>query len=187
MNSICVMGRIAHDLELKQNPTLVNFDIYVRRAFRKEGSQEGDYIKCVAFGKLAENLVKYQGKGHMIAVSGRFETMTYSTKDGQKRNTWNVVAENISYAESKRKEEKPGWGPQSQNGQNFNTAPQTAGATPQNHALGVNIPAGYQNAVAGPGVSQNQQQWNAGQYQQQQPQPNYYHQPLNITDQDLPF
>ncbi|MGL5345739.1 MAG: single-stranded DNA-binding protein [Peptostreptococcaceae bacterium] len=97
-NSIQLIGRITKDLESKiaGKTTVCNFTIAVNRKFAKEGQQKTDFINCVCFGKVAENLCKYQGKGSLIGVNGSLNIDQYQ-KDGENKSFTKVVANEIEF------------------------------------------------------------------------------------------
>lgn len=103
MNKAILMGRLTRDPELKQSTSgksVTQFSIAVNRRFAKEGQQKVDFISCIAWGKTAEFVCKYFRKGSMIGVCGSIRTGTYE-KDGQKRYTTDVLAEEIHFTGSK--------------------------------------------------------------------------------------
>ena len=99
MNQIMLIGRITNELEPKytqQGTAVVKFGIAVDRDRKNaQGEKETDFINCVVFGKAAEFLTNYAGKGKLIAVSGRLRTGSYTTQDGKKVYTTDVVAEKV--------------------------------------------------------------------------------------------
>ena len=97
MNNIQLIGRITKDLELKQgsNTSMCSFTIAVNRKFAKEGQQKADFINVICFGKVAENLVKYQGKGSQIGVIGSLNIDQYQDQEGNNRTFTKVVANEI--------------------------------------------------------------------------------------------
>lgn len=99
MNKTVLIGRITKDLELKQagNTTVCKFSLAVNRQSKKEGQPEADFISIVVFGKTAENLAKYMGKGKQIAVSGKIQTGSYTDKEGKKVYTTDVIADEIQF------------------------------------------------------------------------------------------
>lgn len=101
MNSINVAGRITASPELKytekDKKAIVRFSIAVNN-----GSENADFFNVTAFDKQAENLAKYVSKGDMIAVSGRLSTSSYE-KDGVKINSVYILANNITFCNSKEK------------------------------------------------------------------------------------
>lgn len=113
MNKVVLIGRLTRDPELRytgQGTAVARFTIAVNRRKQKDKPQEADFISCVAWGNIAENLSKYQSKGSQVAVHGRIQTGNYE-KDGRKIYTTDVVAEEIEFLGSKN---------QNQNNQNQN-------------------------------------------------------------------
>jgi single-strand DNA-binding protein len=104
MNQINLVGRITRDLELRtttNQKSVCEFTIAVNRV----GSEAADFITCVVWEKQAENLVKYQGKGSLIAVSGSLRVDKYKTEQGENRYKTYVLANNIMYLSTKSSEE----------------------------------------------------------------------------------
>ncbi len=103
-NSILLTGRITKDLELKQagQTQKCDFVLAVDRDFAKEGQQKTDFINITVFGKTAENLCKYQGKGSKILVLGSLNIDQYQ-KDGENRTFTKVIANKIEFLENKGK------------------------------------------------------------------------------------
>lgn len=102
MNSVQLVGRLAADPEVRYTDgglSIARFRVACDRRFKKEDSQTADFISCVAFGKTAEFIEKYFGKGKRIGLNGRIQTGSYE-KDGTKVYTTDVVAENVEFADS---------------------------------------------------------------------------------------
>lgn len=108
MNNIQLIGRITKDLELKQgsNTSMCSFTIAVNRKFAKEGQQKADFINIICFGKVAENLVKYQGKGSQIGVVGSLNIDQYQDQEGNNRTFTKVVANEIEFLSNATTEKK---------------------------------------------------------------------------------
>lgn len=110
MNKVILMGRLTKNPEVRyggqQNDKAVaKFSLAVDRKFKREGDEQtADFISCVAFGKTAEFLEKYAGKGSKFVIEGRIQTGSYTNKDGNKVYTTDVVVENVEFAESKKSE-----------------------------------------------------------------------------------
>ncbi len=107
MNRVDLVGRLTRDPELRYTPTtnmpIVNFTLAVNRNFTNaNGEREADFINVVVWDKQAENLSKYQKKGNLISVEGRIQTRIYDGDDGKKVYVTEVIANNISYLESKK-------------------------------------------------------------------------------------
>jgi single-strand DNA-binding protein len=82
----------------------------VDRRFKREGEPTADFIRCKAFGKTAEFVDKYFGKGKKMDAQGRIQTGSYKNKDGATVFTFDVIVENVEFGESKaeaKAEDKP--------------------------------------------------------------------------------
>ena len=105
MNKVELIGRLTHDVEMRQTPngvSLARFSIAVTRRFKNSnGEYDADFINCVAFGRTAEFLERFGRKGTKFVLEGRIQTGSYTNKDGQRVYTTDVVAENVEFAESK--------------------------------------------------------------------------------------
>lgn len=106
LNNCTFMGRLTRDPELRrtQNSTaVVSFTIAVDRDFKPEnGERETDFIDIVAWRHTAEFVSKYFGKGSMIVVRGRLQIRDWTDKDGNKRRSAKIVADDVYFGESKR-------------------------------------------------------------------------------------
>lgn len=109
MNSVNLIGRLSNSPEIRHttnNQVVCRFTLAVTRRFKNQaGDYEADFINCVAFGKTAELIGNYVEKGQQLAVEGRIQTGSYTAQDGSKRYTFDVVIENITFINSKRKNE----------------------------------------------------------------------------------
>lgn len=106
MNKVILIGRNVREPELRTNGTtsVCRFSVAVDRAWKKEGEPTADFISCVAFGKTAEFVDKYFGKGSKIVIEGEWRTGSYTNKDGQKVYTNDCVVNRVEFAESKKAE-----------------------------------------------------------------------------------
>lgn len=106
MLNICALqGRLARDPELRQTNTgkqVATFTLAVDRG-RKDanGKSVADWIPVIAWERAAEFAYKWLTKGQMVAVDGRFQSRTYTAKDGTNRTVLEVVANNINFCGSK--------------------------------------------------------------------------------------
>ena len=110
LNHITIMGRLTRDPELRRTGSgvaVASFTVAVDRDFggRDGGEKETDFIDCVAWRQTGEFVSKYFTKGSMIVVSGRLQIRPWTDKDGNKRRTAEVVADNCYFGESKRSSE----------------------------------------------------------------------------------
>ena len=105
-----LIGRLTREPELRYTPgsgtAVTTCSLAVDRRPTKEGKKEADFINCVAFGRVAENIAQYVTKGRMFAIAGRIQSSSYEGKDGTKRYRTDVVIEEIQFIDS-RKEQQP--------------------------------------------------------------------------------
>ena len=109
LNHIVIMGRLTRDPELRRTGSgiaVASFSVAVDRDFGKSenGEKETDFIDCVAWRQTGEFVSKYFTKGRMAVVSGRLQIRSWNDKDGNKRRTAEVVADNVYFGDSKRDE-----------------------------------------------------------------------------------
>ena len=107
LNHITIMGRLTRDPELRRTGSgiaVASFSLAVDRDFGKaeSGERETDFIDCVAWRQTGEFVSKYFTKGRMAVVSGRLQIRSWTDKDGNKRRTAEVVADNVYFGDSKR-------------------------------------------------------------------------------------
>ena len=103
LNHICIAGRLTKDPELRRTDSgvaVASFTLAVDRDFGKD-EKGTDFIKCVAWRQVGEFVSKYFTKGRMAAVSGRLQIRGWTDKDGNKRETAEVVADQIYFVDSK--------------------------------------------------------------------------------------
>ena len=105
MNSICLMGRLTGDPELKTTQTgvsVTSFSVAVDRAYRsKDQERQTDFINCVAWRSTAEFISRYFRKGQRIALQGSLQSRRYTANDGSQRTVYEVVVDNAFFCESK--------------------------------------------------------------------------------------
>jgi single-strand DNA-binding protein len=106
LNKIFIMGRLTRDPELRrtQNGTAVtSFTLAVDRDFKNaDGTKDTDFIDVVAWRNTAEFVSKYFSKGRMIVVSGSLQSRKWQDRNGQNRISWEVIADNVYFGDSKR-------------------------------------------------------------------------------------
>ena len=113
LNHIVIMGRLTRDPELRRTGSgvaVASFTVAVDRDFgnRDNGEKETDFIDCVAWRQTGEFVSKYFTKGRMAVVSGRLQIRNWTDKDGNKRRSAEVVADNVYFGDSKREGESSG-------------------------------------------------------------------------------
>ena len=113
LNHIVLMGRLTRDPELRRTGSgiaVASFTLAVDRDFgsKETGEKETDFIDIVAWRNTAEFVSKYFTKGRMAVVSGRLQIRNWNDKDGNKRRSAEVVADNVYFGDSKRDSESGG-------------------------------------------------------------------------------
>lgn len=105
LNSVCLMGRLTADPELKSTQlgvSVCNFRIAVDRTYTPKGQEkQTDFINIITWRSTAEFVSRYFRKGQLVAVQGSIQTSQYTDRDGNKRTTFDVVADNVFFAEKK--------------------------------------------------------------------------------------
>ena len=109
LNHITVMGRLTHDPELRRTPAgvpVASFSIACDRDFKDKatGERTTDFIDIVAWRSTGEFVNKYFTKGRMAVVSGRLQTRDWTDKEGNKRRSAEIVADNVYFGDSRSKE-----------------------------------------------------------------------------------
>ncbi len=111
MNNVVLIGRLTRDPELRYIPNsgqaVSTFSLAIDKAISKEKKQEmesknqptADFINIVVWGRMAENCANYLAKGRLVAVQGRLQSGSYEAKDGTRRYTTDVVAQNVEFLE----------------------------------------------------------------------------------------
>ena len=106
LNVVAVNGRLVAAPELRKTNSgvpVTSFTLAVDRSYVKAGAErQADFVDCVAWRGTAEFICKHFRKGQMMAVKGVLQTRTYTGTDGKKHKVMEVVAEEVSFADSKR-------------------------------------------------------------------------------------
>ena len=115
LNRIILMGRLTRDPELRHTQAgtpVASFSLAVDRDFRSRdgGERTTDFIDIVAWPNTAEFVSKYFTKGRMAVVEGRLQIRDWTDRDGGKRRSAEVVADNIYFGDSKRDGDSGGSG-----------------------------------------------------------------------------
>lgn len=120
LNRIIIQGRLCADPELRRTGSgtaVASVNVAVDRDFKgQDGSRETDFIPVVAWKGIGETLAKYFTKGRMIVVDGRLQIRDWTDKEGNKRRTAEVVANNLYFGDAKREDSIAQAAPQTQGG-----------------------------------------------------------------------
>jgi single-strand DNA-binding protein len=108
LNVVALVGRLTRDPQLKrtaQGEAVTSFTLAVNRNYTsRDGQQQADFINCVVWKKLAENVDKYCSKGSLVGVEGRIQTRSYENNQGQRVNVVEVVCDSVQFLETKKAE-----------------------------------------------------------------------------------
>lgn len=151
LNHICIMGRLVRDPELRRTGSgtaVASFTVAVDRDFgpKDGGQKETDFIDCVAWRQTGEFVSKYFRKGGMIVVAGRLQIRSWTDKDGNKRKTAEVVADNC-YFGSTKKEAESGGTQNAYGGYGANAFPETEAFLNQHGVSGIPVQPGSDYAL----------------------------------------
>lgn len=108
INRTVLVGRLTRDPQLKrtaQGEAVTSFTLAVNRNYTsRDGQQQADFINCVVWRKLAENVERYCSKGSLVGVEGRIQTRSYENNQGQRVNVVEVVCDSVQFLETKKAE-----------------------------------------------------------------------------------
>lgn len=114
LNSSIIMGRLARDPELRatgSGVSVCSFTVAVDRDYSQNGERNADFIDCVAWMEAGEFVARNFTKGSMIVVSGRLQMRGWTDKEGNKRRTAEIVADDVYFGEARKRQEAAGAGP----------------------------------------------------------------------------
>lgn len=161
INSVALTGRLTKDVDLRTTQSgisVASFTLAVNRQHSKD--KEADFINCVAFKKTAEVLQQFAGKGRLIGVTGSIQTRHYTGKDGKEVYVTEVLANSISFLDSRNSAQSEYNGQQGGYGYQQGNQPQ----------YGQQAPQGQDFSQQG---GNSNQQWPQG--------------GVNVTQEDLPW
>lgn len=108
LNVAAIMGRLTADPELRQTPngvSVTTFTLAVDRSYARQGQErQTDFIDVVAWRGTAEFVCKYFTKGRLMVVDGSIQTRNYEDKNGNKRKSVEIVANNVNFAGDSRRD-----------------------------------------------------------------------------------
>lgn len=115
MNKAILIGRLTRDIDLKytlSGMAIGRFTLAINRKMTREKRQEAernnqptaDFIGCIAFGKTAETISQYVGKGNQLGIEGHIQTGSYENKEGQRVYTTDVMVDGFTFIDSRSKD-----------------------------------------------------------------------------------
>lgn len=108
LNRIIIMGRLTKDPELRKTQSgvsVVSFTVAVDRDFKNGDEKVTDFIDCTAWRGTADFISKFFTKGRAIVVDGSLNSRKWQDKDGNNRVSWEIQAQNVYFADSKRNDD----------------------------------------------------------------------------------
>lgn len=110
INRIILVGRMTRHPELRRTPqgdAVTSFTLAVNRNYTsRDGQQQADFINCVIWRKLAENVEKYCSKGSLVGIEGRIQTRSYDNSQGQKVYVVEVICDSVQFLETRAARER---------------------------------------------------------------------------------
>lgn len=110
INRSVLVGRMTRDPELRRTQdgkAVTSFNLAVNRGYKTADGQEADFISCVVWNKVAENVDKYCSKGSLVAVEGRLRSRTYDNAQGVKVYVIELICDSVQFLDTKNKNEIP--------------------------------------------------------------------------------
>ncbi|MBT8811403.1 single-stranded DNA-binding protein [Lactobacillus delbrueckii subsp. bulgaricus] len=101
INSVALTGRLTKDVDLRTTQSGISSASFTLAVNRQYSKDKADFINCVAFKKTAEVLQQFAGKGRLIGVTGRIQTSHYTGKDGKEVYVTEVLADSVSFLDSR--------------------------------------------------------------------------------------
>lgn len=109
MNRVVLVGRMTRDPELRRTgngAAVTSFTLALNRNFQSSDGQQADYINCVVWNKIAENVERYCSKGSLVGVDGRLRSRSYDNAQGQKVYVVEVVCDSVQFLETRAARER---------------------------------------------------------------------------------
>lgn len=110
LNQISIMGRLTKDPELRytsNNTPVAAFTIACDRDVSSNGEKQTDFFNCVAWRATGEFVSKYFTRGALISLIGRLQMRSYESRDGERRQTVEIVVDKAYFCGEKKKEDVP--------------------------------------------------------------------------------
>lgn len=104
VNRVVLVGRMTRDPELRKTAggaSVTNFTLALNRNFNSQDGQTADYINCVVWNKIAENVAKYCSKGSLVGVDGKLRSRTYDDNSGRKVYVVEVLCDSVQFLDTR--------------------------------------------------------------------------------------
>ena len=125
LNRVVLVGRMTRDPELRRTQggaAVTTFTLALNRNFNSQDGQTADYIPCVVWNRIAENVERYCSKGSLVGVEGRLRSRSYDNNQGQRVFVVEVLCDSVQFLESRAMRERnqqQGYTPQPQPNNDF--------------------------------------------------------------------
>ena len=109
INRVVMVGRMTRDPELRRTGSgaaVTSFTLALNRNYNSAEGQQADYISCVVWNKVAENVAQYCSKGSLVGVEGRLRSRTYDNAQGQRVYVTEVVCDSVQFLETRAQRER---------------------------------------------------------------------------------
>ena len=109
INRVVMVGRMTRDPELRRTGSgaaVTSFTLALNRNYNAADGQQADYISCVVWNKVAENVAQYCSKGSLVGVEGRLRSRTYDNAQGQRVYVTEVVCDSVQFLETRAQRER---------------------------------------------------------------------------------
>ena len=109
INRVVMVGRMTRDPELRRTGSgaaVTSFTLALNRNYNSADGQQADYISCVVWNKVAENVAQYCSNGSLVGVEGRLRSRTYDNAQGQRVYVTEVVCDSVQFLETRAQRER---------------------------------------------------------------------------------
>ena len=109
INRVVMVGRMTRDPELRRTGSgaaVTSFTLALNRNYNSADGQQADYISCVVWNKVAENVAQYCSKGSLVGVEGRLRSRPYDNAQGQRVYVTEVVCDSVQFLETRAQRER---------------------------------------------------------------------------------
>ena len=109
INRVVMVGRMTRDPELRRTGSgaaVTSFTLALNRNYNSADGQQADYISCVVWNKVAENVAQYCSKGSLVGVEGRLRSRTYDNAQGQRVYVTEVICDSVQFLETRAQRER---------------------------------------------------------------------------------
>ena len=109
INRVVMVGRMTRDPELRRTGSgaaVTSFTLALNRNYNSADGQQADYIPCVVWNKVAENVERYCAKGSLVGVEGILRSRSYDNAQGQRVFVVEVVCDSVQFLETKSQRER---------------------------------------------------------------------------------